>query len=80
MIILLGSTYLYIKYHEQHPYFKIELISKKYNLVNLNFITLNKEDYIETNNLVLLMEDAIILKEVLEDMYIDNIKVELKRK
>lgn len=80
LIILLISTYLYIRYHEQHPFFAIELISKKYNLVNLNFINLNSDNYIETNSMVLLLEDAIELKNILEDCYIDNIKLEIKRK
>ena len=80
LVILLVSIYLYIKYHEQHPYFKVELISKKYNLANLQFIYLNKSDYIEGSNMILLLEDAKELMDVLEDCYIDNIKLEIKRK
>lgn len=80
LIILLISTYFYIKYHEQHPFFYIENYNKKYNLVNLNFINLNVLNYIEQNNMILLKEDALELKSILEDCYISNIKIEIKRK
>jgi len=75
LIIMLVVIFLYLKYHEQHPYFYIEKISKKYNIVNLYFINLNEDDYIEKNNIVLLEEDAIELKNILEDCYIDNIRI-----
>lgn len=72
LIVLLISTYLYMKYHEQHPYFFIKDFNSKYNLVTLNFININKKEYIETNSVVVLQEDAIDLKKILEECYIDR--------
>lgn len=78
ILILVLSIYLYLKYHEQHPYFYIVKIDKKYNLVELNFLCLNRKLYIERKCMVLLEEDAIELLKVFEDCYIDNIIFELE--
>lgn len=80
LLILLVTTYVYIRHHSQHPFFYIEDYNKKYNLVNLSFINLNISDYIEQNNMILLKEDALELKLILEDCYLSNIKIEIKRK
>ena len=78
IIILILAVYLYLKYYEHHPYFFIKRINHKYNLVELNFFVLNKRYYIEKEKLILLEEDANDLIDVLEELYIDNIVVDLK--
>lgn len=72
VLILILSVYFYIKYHEQHPYFYFNKINSKYNLVELNFLTLNRKQYIEKNSIILLEEDALELMMVFEDCYIDK--------
>ena len=78
IVILILSIYLYLKYREQHPYFYIVRVDQKYNLVELNFLSLNKKLYIEKNSIVLLEEDAYDLLTVFEDCYIDNIIFEVE--
>lgn len=78
IIVLVLSIYLYLKYHEHHPYFFIRKINHKYNLVELNFFILNKKYYIEKEKLIILEEDALDLKNILEELYIDNISIDLE--
>lgn len=70
----------FCKYYKKSPFFNIEVISKKYNLVNLKYIYLNDYNYIRKDNIILLYEDALEISNVLEDCYINKIKLNFKRK
>lgn len=78
LIILSFLVYLYLKHFEHHPYFFIVEVDTEYNLIELNFLNLNKKEYIERNSIIVLKEDVSDLMNILEDCYLNNIKFDVE--
>lgn len=80
LIPFLCSLFIYVKFYEHHEFFYVKDENIEYGLANLMFIYLDLENYIQQTNMILLKEDAIDIKNILEDCYISNIKLDIKRK
>lgn len=76
VIIILFLTFNYIKKVNKNHFFYIKKINEQYNIVVLNYVYLN--EYIEKSTLLVLKEDVEDLINILEDCYINDIR--LKRK
>ena len=76
VIIILFLTFNYIKKVNKNYFFYIKKINEQYNIVVLNYVYLN--EYIEKSTLLVLKEDVEDLINILEDCYINDIR--LKRK